>query len=219
MYRLAPFEKLLLAFFIFICLLICCRIYYSGSLLFIFLVWNIFLAWIPFTISYYLNKPLTGNGWKGGLLFAVWLLFFPNALYIITDLVHLQIDTSVPKWFDAILLFTSSIVGLMMAFISLYRVERFLAKKVDAKRIPVIIAAILFLSSFGVYLGRFLRWNSWDIIRNPLNLLSAIIQRFIFPLEHLRTWGVTLTLTILFYLLYISIKKLPGYLSQAGIKN
>jgi uncharacterized membrane protein len=217
MYRLAPFEKLLLSFFIFIGLLICCRIYYSKSLLFIFLVWNIFLAWIPYMISYYLNKPVTGKRWKEVLLFSVWLLFFPNALYIITDLVHLQMDTSIPKWFDAILLFTSSVVGLMMAFISLYRVEKFLSKRIRKKGVPIIIAGILFLGSFGVYLGRFLRWNSWDIIRNPLSLLSTIVQRFIFPFEHLRTWGVTIMLTILFYLLYLSIKKLPGYLSRADI--
>jgi len=209
------FQKILLAIFAFIAVLICCRIYYSGTFLFTFLVWNIFLAWIPFTISYYLIKPFTESKWKQAMLFIVWLLFFPNALYIITDLIHLQIDTSVPKWFDAILLFISSVVGLMMAFISLYRVERFLTKWFSEKRIPIIIAGILFLGSFGVYLGRFLRWNSWDIISNPLGLLSSIIHRFIFPFEHLRTWGITLLLTILFYLLYFSVKKLPGYLNRA----
>lgn len=209
------FQKILLAIFAFIAALICCRIYYSGTFLFTFLVWNIFLAWIPFTISYYLIKPVTESKWKQAMLFIAWLLFFPNALYIITDLIHLQIDTAVPKWFDAILLFISSVVGLMMAFISLYRVERFLSKRISEKRIPIIIAGILFLGSFGVYLGRFLRWNSWDIISDPLGLLSAIGQRFIFPFEHLRTWGVTLLLTILFYLLYFSVKKLPGYLKRA----
>lgn len=209
------FQKLLLAFVAFIAALIACRIYYSGSLLFIFLLWNIFLAWIPFAVSHYLTLPVVNNKWKERMLLIVWLLFFPNALYIITDLVHLDIESSIPKWFDAILLFTSSIVGLMMAFISLYRVEKFLSERFARKTVSIIIAGVLFLGSFGVYLGRFLRWNSWDIVSNPLGLLATIVQRFIFPFEHLRTWGITITLTILFYLLYLSIKKLPGYISQA----
>ena len=177
MLRLAPFEKLLLAFFFFIGILICCRIFYSGSLLFIFLVWNIFLAWIPFRISFYLIEPGNLKRWKQFLLFGMWLLFFPNALYIITDLVHLKLDTSVPKWFDAILLFASSVVGLMMAFVSLYRIEHFLAKTIRKKGLHLIILLILFLGSFGVYLGRFLRWNSWDIIKNPCGLITPIVKR------------------------------------------
>ncbi len=209
MYRLAPFEKLLLAFIIFIGFLICCRIFYSGSLLFIFLVWNIFLAWVPFRISFYLIKPGNGKKWKQLLLFGTWLLFFPNALYIITDLIHLEMDTSVPKWFDAILLFASSVVGLLMAFVSLYRVENCLAKNISKKWLPMFILSILFLGSFGVYLGRFLRWNSWDIISNPFQLILSIGHRIISPFDYLQTWGVTIILTGFFYLLYFSIKKLP----------
>jgi uncharacterized membrane protein len=209
------FQQLLLAFFAFIGALICCRVYFSGSLLFIFLVWNIFLAWIPFAISYYLVKTGERKKWKEVLLFGTWLLFFPNALYIITDLIHLDIETPVPKWFDAILLFTSSIVGLMMAFISLFRAENFLASKINKKWLPICILLILFMGSFGVYLGRFLRWNSWDIIRNPLGLLSTIARRFLFPLDHLRTWGITLILTALFYLLYLAVKKLPSSVTTA----
>jgi uncharacterized membrane protein len=71
------------------------------------------------------------------------------------------------------------------------------------------------LGSFGVYLGRFLRWNSWDIISNPFQLLQSIGYRIFSPLDHLQTWTVTGTLTLFFYLLYISIKKMPGYISRA----
>jgi uncharacterized membrane protein len=134
------------------------------------------------------------------------LLFFPNALYIITDLIHLDMETSVPKWFDAILLFTSALVGLLMAFVSLLRVEVFLLKKFDNKVVKVVILALLGLGSFGVYLGRFLRWNSWDIIQHPFSLLYQIAERFIFPFQHLRTWGITVVLTAFFILLYTSIK-------------
>jgi uncharacterized membrane protein len=208
------FENLLLVFFVFIGFLIACRIFYSGSFLFIFLVWNIFLAWIPYRLSYFLYGRPAESKWKQWLLFATWLLFFPNALYIITDLVHLDLETGVPKWFDAILLFTSAIVGLMMAFISLYRVEQFFKRLYYQRLLPYIMLGILFLGSFGVYLGRFLRWNSWDIIHHPIGLLSTVMQRIIFPLQYLQTWGITFLLTTLFYLLYSAVKKLPAYITK-----
>lgn len=215
MKKLPVFEKLLLAWFFFIVCLIMCRIYFSGSLLFIFLVWNIFLAWVPFFISSYL-QPSSPAGWKHYLLLFAWLLFFPNSLYIITDLIHLDLETGIPKWFDAILLFSASAAGLMMAFISLYRVEQFLHKLATRRTVTGLMWMILFMGSFGVYLGRFLRWNSWDIITNPVQLFISIGSRIIFPLDHLYTWGVTMILTVLFYLIYFSVKNLPGYLYRAN---
>jgi uncharacterized membrane protein len=211
------FQKALFAFFGFIGLLIAVRIFYTGSTLYLFLVWNIFLAWIPFMISSSFNKLAGSAGWKQLLIFGCWLAFFPNGLYIVTDLIHLQIESEVPKWFDAVLLFSASVAGLMMAFISLYRVEAFLHKTIHRKLLPLSIVAILFLGSFGVYLGRFLRWNSWDIISNPFQLMLSIGHRIISPFDHLQTWTVTGTLTIFFYLLYISIKKMPGYVSRANV--
>ncbi len=79
------------------------------------------------------------------------------------------------------------------------------------------ILFILFLGSFGVYLGRFLRWNSWDIVSNPFQLLLSIGHRVVSPFDHVQTWGITIVFTVFFYLLYVAIKKLPGYLSQANI--
>jgi uncharacterized membrane protein len=211
------FQKILFAFFAFIAMMIAARIYYTGNTLYLFLIWNIFLAWIPFIISSVFSK-LTGKPvWKQVLIFCIWLAFFPNALYIVTDLIHLQLETNVPKWFDAVLLLSASTVGLMMAFISLYRVEVFLHKTLHKKLRPVSVFFILFLASFGVYLGRFLRWNSWDIISNPFQLVLSIGHRIVSPFNHLQTWTVTCTLTIFFYLLYISLKKMPGYTSQANI--
>ncbi len=208
-------QKILLAFFAFIGLLIAVRIFYTGNTLYLFLVWNIFLAWIPFMISHLFEKMVNQNKWKRGIVFCCWLAFFPNALYIVTDLIHLQQESTVPKWFDAVLLFSAAVVGLMMAFISLHRVEKFLKSTVNKMMLSPLIVLILFLGSFGVYLGRFLRWNSWDILRNPFQLLTSIGHRIISPFDHLQTWGITVIFTMLFYLLYFSIKKMPGYLSQA----
>ncbi|GAB2835801.1 DUF1361 domain-containing protein [Ferruginibacter profundus] len=209
------FSKVLLAFFVFIGLMIAVRFMYSGGHGFVFLIWNLFLAWIPFAISVVFKKIRSAGKWKQVLIFAVWLIFFPNALYIVTDLLHIDMETTIPKWYDVVLLFTSSITGLIMAFVSLLRVEKYLSYKFSNNKVHVMMIAILFISSFGVYLGRFLRWNSWDIISNPVNLLYSIAQRFISPFHYLQTWGITLMFTILFYLLYLAIKKLPGYLNQA----
>lgn len=211
------FQKILFAFCAFIGLLLAARILYSGKIHYLFLVWNLFLAWIPFVVSSLFNKVINKSKWKQAFVFCCWLVFFPNALYIVTDLIHLDNESAVPKWFDAVLLFSSSVVGLMMAFISLHRVEKYLHKTVNKKILSPLIILILFLGSFGVYLGRFLRWNSWDILSNPFQLLLSIGHRIISPFEHLQTWAVTVIFTIFFYLLYISVKKLPGYLSQANI--
>jgi uncharacterized membrane protein len=209
------FTKILLAFFSFIGLMIIVRFIYSGGHGFVFLIWNLFLAWVPFAISALFKNLVQAPKWKQVLVFSIWLIFFPNALYIVTDLVHLDLETNIPKWFDAVLLFTSSITGLIMAFVSLLRIEHFLSHYFRNSKVHVIMVSILFIGSFGVYLGRFLRWNSWDVISNPVSLLYSIAERFIFPLRYIQTWGITVMLTVLYYLIFLAIKKLPGYLNQA----
>lgn len=208
-------SKILLGFFAFIGAMIVVRFIYSGGHGFVFLVWNLFLAWIPFAISAVFKKMRYSKKWKQLVVFSVWLTFFPNALYIVTDLLHLNMETSIPKWYDVVLLFTASVTGLIMAFVSLLRIEKLLSHHFNNRKVHAMMIGILFLSSFGVYLGRFLRWNSWDIISNPLSLVYSIAQRFLFPWHYIQTWGITLMLTTLFYLMYLAVKKLPGYINQA----
>lgn len=204
--------QLIFAYCIFILCLLFVRFYITSSLQFAFLIWNIFLAFIPFIISRYLFLYAKPDVKKYFIFFGmgIWLLFFPNALYIVTDLVHLQNINEVPKWFDIILLFSASVLGLLLAFSSLYIIEMILKKYVDTKYIQLSIFTILFISSFGVYLGRFLRWNSWNIINKPFTLFQDIGERFLLPHEHIQTWSITTFLSILFYLLYFTIQKLSG---------
>ena len=217
MIKISSVEKLIGAFIGFIVTMLVCRFFYAGSIMYVFLLWNLFLAWIPFQLSRVLTGRKDISKWTSYFLLAAWLLFFPNALYIITDLIHLEdLKSDVPVWFDAILLFTSSIAGLIMAFASLFKVEDFLKRKIRDVIVKRLMIGCLFVGSFGVYLGRFLRWNSWDIITDPFNLLTQVIAPFIFPLQHYRTWGVTGLLTCLFSLLYFIIKKLPGLLKEPG---
>lgn len=210
------------AFIVFISGMIICRIMYSGSFRFIFLLWNLFLAWIPYKISLYLSLEKNIQKWQAGFLLAGWLLFFPNALYIVTDLIHLNGRSKVPIWYDAVLLFTSAIAGLLMAFASLYKVELFFVKQISRSATNKLIVLCLFVGSFGVYLGRFLRWNSWDIITNPLDLGKEIAVRFFFPVEYYHTWAITLLFTSFFSLLYFTIKKFRVYgtpLNKDGDKD
>lgn len=196
------FNRLLFITFIFISAMIVARMIYTGTFRHLFLGWNIFLAWIPYVISIYLRQYQFKQLWKQVVLFCSWLLFFPNALYIVTDLVHLQENGTAPLWFDVVLLFTASLLGLLMAFASLNNVARYLRHKYGRSKTEKLIPVLLFLGSYGVYLGRFERWNSWDILHNPLELANDIFLSVLFPGDHIRTWAVTIVLTILFYILY-----------------
>ena len=208
--KLPAFTKLVLLLIVFVVGMIIARIGYSSSLRFIYLLWNLFLGWIPLQLSIYLSRR-DGNNWKDWIIFLAWLLFFPNALYIVTDLIHLKGHSNVPIWYDAVLLFSCAITGLLMAFASLYRIEIFLVKKINKAGVNKVIVLVIFLGSFGVYLGRFLRVNSWDVIVNPFELLNEIWIRLLYPFKYYRTWVVTLLLTVLFNLLYFGLKNMPTY--------
>jgi uncharacterized membrane protein len=188
--------------------------YFSGTATYLFLVWNLFLGGIPLLIA-----PLLLQAKKLYLriiLFACWLLFFPNSLYIITDFTHLRPRQSVPLWFDIILLFSAVLNGMMMAFVSLAGIERFLRLKYSTIKSNLILSGCLFLSSFGIYLGRFLRLNSWDVVTNPAVLGNEIIDRLFNPYQYEGTWNVTIVFTLFFAVFYFTIKKLPGVLSRQG---
>ncbi|MGH2646674.1 MAG: DUF1361 domain-containing protein [Ginsengibacter sp.] len=207
-------NRLLLLPISFTIILIVFRGFYSGSLMYLFFVWNLFLAIIPFRLSsLLLQKQNINLHW---FIFLSWILFFPNALYIITDFVHLKERNNVPLWFDVILIFSAAVNGLLMAFISLYQVELFLRSKFTDKKTQVLLAVCLFISSFGVYIGRFLRWNSWDIFLNPFQFTLEIIQPFMNPFQHLRTWGITVIFFLFFSSIYFMIKKLPGLIIEPG---
>ena len=113
------FDQLLWMLFAFTGALIFFRIWYSASLTSLFLVWNIFLAWIPYVLSRFFELYRQKQKWKQALLFGTWLLFFPNALYIVTDLVHIDRESMVPWWYDVVLLFIASFIGIVLGFVSL----------------------------------------------------------------------------------------------------
>jgi uncharacterized membrane protein len=217
MKKLSSFNQLLTAVLFFIALLIIARVVYSGTLRYVTMAWNIFLAWIPYILSQYFMDYRTKEKWKQLFLFATWLVFFPNALYIVTDLVHLQDDTNVPWWYDTMLVFCSSFLGIMLAFVSLSKTEVYLGTFFRRRTVAALVAGILFVASFGVYLGRFHRWNSWDVLNNPIALGLEIFSKIMNPFDNYKAWAITLLFTAVYSLLYFFIKILPQ--SLPGNKN
>ena len=198
------FSKRIIIPLAFTMFLLATRIIISGQLYYIFLAWNLFLAWIPFAISQ--NLVTVKNRWKIFFLVGAWLLFLPNAPYIITDFLHLTSRPPIPYWYDILLLFSAALNGLLLGLLSLLSVEKFLANRYGNRISGLIILCSFFLCSFGIYMGRYLRWNSWDIIMNPDDIAVDILVRIFNPFDHFATWAVTILFGSFFYVIYYSIK-------------
>ncbi|MBL9116141.1 MAG: DUF1361 domain-containing protein [Verrucomicrobiaceae bacterium] len=164
-----------------------------------FMPWNLFLACIPYALSFWLRWIPSVK--LGGLVLLPWLLFFPNAPYLLTDLLHIQKLVG-HEWHGLLLLVSFALVGLMVTFSSLGHVHQWLEAKMGFYKAWLGVAVISMLTGFGIYLGRFLRWNSWDILRDPVGLIQDIAVRVLLPHHHLRTWGVTLGFGALLLLIY-----------------
>ncbi len=175
------------------------KLYRGAYGTFFFLIWNLILAWIPFWLAMTLDlatrlKPNLSR-WSIGLLLGSWLIFFPNAPYIITDLLHLKERAAVPHWYDVLLFISFVWTGLLVGFSSLFEIQRFLNSRFSASFSWFLTTFAIFLSGFGVYMGRFQRWNSWDIIRNPLTLMHQQIHILMNPMTNLSTLGVAIVLS------------------------
>lgn len=187
-------------------LLLLLRIYISESISYSFLVWNLILAWIPLYFSQKLHRQvqITKN-WKTYFIFFSWLVFFPNAPYIVTDLIHLRQKHGIPLWFDLILIVSFVWNGLLLAFISLLEVHQSLLKLFAEKICWIIVTSILFLSGYGIYLGRFERLNSWDIVMHPFRLIHKLFENFQNPEMFPRIIGVTLGFGLFLMISYLPI--------------
>ncbi len=200
-------EKSILEALLFTMVLLAIRVVISETLTFIFFIWNLFLAAIPFIISRYIIKRERLNT-KTYLLIALWILFLPNAPYIITDLFHLKERENVPKWFDLLIIVSAAWNGLIMGIISMLQKENYLKKHIHKNIMPYTMPLIIALCSFGVYLGRYLRFNSWDIVTNIDELLITIANHFVHPLRHSVEWSFIVLFFIMLSLMYATIKKL-----------
>ncbi len=180
----------------------------TDKTLFLSLNWNLFLAFVPWLVSMIFVTRKQMNKILLLLLILTWLIFFPNAPYILTDLFHLKNRHFPPIWYDLILLLSYAWTGLMFGFVSLLNIETILIEYMNKNTVALISIVLLFAASFGIYLGRYLRWNSWDIISNPFGIFSDIVERLSSPFDYLRAWGVTILMGLMLNMMYLSIKLL-----------
>ena len=147
---------------------------------------------IPYAITIYLSSKKNLSPVKLGFWFLVWLAFLPNAPYIVTDLIHIRSGNDTFLWLDVLVVLSFALSGLLLFYYSIMDMQPLIASRF--KRIPTttVTLVILFLCGFGVYLGRFLRYNSWEIISQPHLLISDIITILISPFQHSEAWLFTL---------------------------
>ena len=180
---------------------------YKWNVSFLFLIWNLFLAWIPYWIA--LCIPKIYEFFKSKIIIAfallLWLLFFPNAPYILTDLLHIKVRTPIPLWYDVMMILTFAWTGLMLGFLSLFEVQLFLQKFIGKKMASLMSIIAIFLCGIGIYIGRFQRWNSWDIIANPFALIADVMETLIHPFAYMRTLGLAVVISIFLLLGYSTI--------------
>lgn len=158
------------------------RNYLTENTSYNFLLWNLFLGFVPFLFAYLLNllnhKINKFFLWIGT---GLWLLFYPNAPYMITDLIHIQ-ATSPIVLYDAIIIFSLAMLSVFFGFYSIGLVYVIWEQKIGIIWTRIIIGASILLSSFGIYLGRILRLNSWDIFTKPIQTIELIFQH-LFPVS------------------------------------
>jgi len=178
---------------------------YSNPGAYDFLAWNLFLAWIPLAAAVAAYDTQRRAAWTGRLFVAgaVWLLFLPNAPYLLTDLVHLGSRDDAPLWFDVVLFTGFAWTGTLLGFLSLYLMQVVVRRLAGMAWSWAFVVGSLTACSFGIYLGRSLRWNSWAVLTNPAPLLADIWARITDPLGYPRSVGMTVALTALLSVLYL----------------
>jgi uncharacterized membrane protein len=181
------------------------RMVYTGTAGHGWLAWNLFLAWIPFLVSLVVYARAQAGASLRVLvpLGLLWLVFFPNAPYLVTDLKHLGPGGSVPLLYDVLLISAAAWAGLLLGLTSLFLVHAVARWRLGAPNAWALVVGVLGLSSFGIYLGRVQRWNSWDVLVHPFALAEQIAAGLLNPLAHPRPIGLTVLFTAFLLASYI----------------
>lgn len=202
--RLLPALVLLSLF----CLvLLVARLFITGTFRFWFIPENLALAWLSLFFGWLLILGLgrwRWFSWQNVALSLAWLVFLPNSWYVLTDFLHVFSTGEISQLFDIVMVFTLAIVGFTLGFASLYLVHLEFLKRWPEKTSHLLVGAVLLLSSFGIHIGRDLRWNTWDVVVNPGGLLVNVSDRFVAPLEHSRAVNVTLLFFVMLSVFYIA---------------
>ncbi|USB32190.1 DUF1361 domain-containing protein [Paenibacillus sp. YPG26] len=201
---------------------------HTGRDIYTFLYWNMFLAWIPAGLAllldwiyvYIQRKSVTRI-----ILFVVigtqWLLFYPNSAYLITDQLHpfakFQMENGVRSWhgiefwYHILLFFSVAVIGVLLGIYSLFSVQELVRRSLGRTKSWIFAVVTLALTSFGIYLGRFIRWNSWDAINSPWQVMEQVVSMFADAEELGRMipfTGMIMTILLFSYLIVYGFSKM-----------
>ena len=184
-------------------LMLASRLFVTGSTRLGFLIWNMMLAWIPLAAAlWFVPTGRSRRPFISAVLLIIWLLFLPNTFYILSDFIHSRALGDINILFDVVMLFLYSCIGFGIGIMSLGIIHSWLRRALSNFLSTSLIYVSILLCSFAMYLGRFLRWNSWDIVVNPLGLLVDISDRVVAPLDHPKTLSTTFVFFIFISLVY-----------------
>lgn len=207
--KISGTSKMLLLSVAFSMSLLLVRFVYSTNIVeYSFYGWNTFLAAIPYLMSTQLIK-LKKLKTAAVIFIGVWLLFFPNAPYMITDLFHYEEKPGVPFWYDLLLVVSCAWNGLILGMASLMNVENFLSRHLKPVWVTICVFMSLLLCSYGVFIGRFLRFNSWNIITDARGLVFSSAHHVLTPQHYPKLWVFTILFSVLLTIIYFTLKKLP----------
>ncbi len=180
---------------------------FSGRLILGFLVWNLFLGFVPYAISRWMKRNIqwNTNRFVFSICLVVWLLFIPNSFYIVTDLFHLGSFTTIPLWFELTVILSFAWNGLLLGVLSVHQVEKLIAGFLPGGARVIFIYPVMFLKALGVYIGRYMRFNSWDVITNPFTLVKDIAELALHPIEYKYAWGMVFCFSVFMTLLFFTL--------------
>lgn len=209
-FRKSELERMLLLSVSFSIGLNLFRTWYTGHFTFLFLIWNLVLAAVPFFIS---RSLIRSPQWiehrlKFWVAVVCWLLFVPNSFYIITDLFHLRERADAPHWYDLALLFSYAWNGLLLGVLSVRQIEKIVTVKFGLRNESFFLLPVMFLNALGIFIGRYLRYNSWDVLTDPFRLLHDMCTMLLHPMRNRFDWSMIVCFTLLLLFVYQSVKKL-----------
>ena len=212
------------------------RMVFSGTIAYFFLVWNLFLAWVPLWLAVAISFLHARRVPAGSLLVlgCLCLLLLPNAPYLLTDILHIHPHFAVsdrplrtlatvsprgnvPLWYDVALVLAFACAGLLLGFVSLHLVQRAVADRLGRWWGWAMVVTVLGLTGFGVSLGRFQRYNSWDLFSKPAALLADVTNHLFNPLAHPRTTAVTVLMWSFLLLTYLAVAGLSAVRQDARV--
>jgi uncharacterized membrane protein len=194
---------------------------YAHSTAFLYMTWNLFLAWLsPLFIIWLLAvlRRKRWSSWEGIGVSLLWLGFLPNSFYLVSDVIHLQEAPKGEVLYDAVMFTSFAINGLLLGYISLYLFHKQLRRRISSRQTRITIGLVLLMCSFAIYLGRDLRWNTWDVFVNPAGILFDLSDRMISPFSYPRMFVVTgiffVMLTTFYYVLWNVIRAIRAQVQR-----